>query len=91
MYDRHGEMAVLLLCCLDAASVGSSSASEKGTGSGRSSPAVRDKKLFKGTGAKKDVSSLGMLTLANQWDISWEGWGWEFSTSFSKVYPCLLK
>ena len=42
----------------DAASVGSS-ASEKAPGSGRSSPVVRDKKLFKGTGLKKDVSSLG--------------------------------
>lgn len=47
----------------DAASVGSS-ASEKGPGSGRSSPVVRDKKLFKSTGVKKDVGSLGKFTLA---------------------------
>ena len=42
----------------DTASVGSS-ASERGPGSGRSSPVVKDKKLFKSTGVKKDVSSLG--------------------------------
>ena len=44
----------------DAASVGSS-ASEKGPGSGRNSPVVRDKKLFKGTGVKKETGSLGKL------------------------------
>ncbi|XP_020609347.1 tuftelin-interacting protein 11-like [Orbicella faveolata] len=42
----------------DVASVGSS-ASEKGPGSGRNSPLVKDKKLFKSTGVKKEVGSLG--------------------------------
>ena len=46
------------MCLVDAASVGSS-ASEKGPGSGRNSPVVRDKKLFKSTGVKKEVGSLG--------------------------------
>ncbi|KAK2564694.1 Tuftelin-interacting protein 11 [Acropora cervicornis] len=42
----------------DAVSVGSS-ASDRGGGSGRSSPVVKDKKLFKNSGSKKDISSLG--------------------------------
>ena len=45
-------------CVVDVASVGSS-ASEKGPGSGRNSPVVKDKKLFKSTGVKKEVGSLG--------------------------------
>ena len=45
-------------CIVDVASVGSS-ASEKGPGSGRNSPVVKDKKLFKSTGVKKEVGSLG--------------------------------
>lgn len=49
----------------DTASVGSS-ASERGPGSGRSSPVVKDKKLFKSTGIKKDVSSLGSQAFANK-------------------------
>lgn len=49
----------------DTASVGSS-ASERGPGSGRSSPVVKDKKLFKSTGIKKDVSSLGSQVFANK-------------------------
>lgn len=49
----------------DTASIGSS-ASEKASGSGRSSPVVKDKKLFKSTGVKKDVSSLGSQAFANK-------------------------
>ena len=48
----------LFYCRADAASVGSS-ASEKGPGSGRNSPVVRDKKLFKSTGVKKELGPLG--------------------------------
>ena len=43
---------------VDVASVGSST-SDKGPGSGRNSPVVKDKKLFKSTGVKKEVGSLG--------------------------------
>ncbi|PFX30515.1 Tuftelin-interacting protein 11 [Stylophora pistillata] len=49
----------------DAASVGSS-ASEKGPGSGRNSPVVRDKKLFKGTGVKKETGPLGPQMFAKK-------------------------
>lgn len=49
----------------DVASVGSS-ASEKGPGSGRNSPVVKDKKLFKSTGVKKEVGSLGSQMFANK-------------------------
>ncbi|XP_074623013.1 tuftelin-interacting protein 11-like [Acropora palmata] len=49
----------------DAVSVGSS-ASDRGGGSGRSSPVVKDKKLFKNSGSKKDISSLGPQVFANK-------------------------
>lgn len=49
----------------DAASVGSST-SEKGPGSGRNSPVVRDKKLFKGTGVKKETGPLGPQMFAKK-------------------------
>lgn len=36
-----------------------------GPGSGRNSPVVKDKKLFKSTGVKKEVGSLGKSTCSN--------------------------
>lgn len=63
-------------CTVDVASVGSS-ASEKGPGSGRNSPVVKDKKLFKSTGVKKEVGSLGkssdifsqISNVHKEWDL----------------------
>ncbi|XP_068739687.1 tuftelin-interacting protein 11-like [Montipora capricornis] len=75
--DVNDTLKILGVTLDHTGSIGSS-ASDKGTGSGRSSPVVKEKKLFKNTGIKKDASALGTQVFANKMHKTGKEFGsWE--------------